>query len=109
MKTIEMNRVTFEDDLKALEKLKDLGIISKTKTIDSLSKIVYKEIDSNNDIMSYPCKVLGFNWKDTPEKCINKIYENLTVEVKDMVFDINIDYLKDMQKKSWGAKELEEV
>ena len=108
MKAIEMNRVKFKDDSEALEKLKDLGIISKTKTVDALSKIVYKEINSNNHIISYPCKVLGFNWKDTPEKCINKLYENLAVEVKDRVFDINIDYLKDMQKKSWGVSELDE-
>lgn len=109
MKIIEMNRVKFEDDIIALEKLKDLGIISKTKTVDALSKILYKEIDDNDNIISYSCKVLGFNWKDVNEKCINKIYENLTIEVQDRVFDINIDYLKDMQKKSWGARELEEA
>lgn len=109
MKIIEMNKVKFEDDIEALEKLKDLGIISKTKTVDALFKIVYKEIDSDNNVITYPCKVLGFNWKSNPEKCINRIYENLTVEVEGDVFNINTEYLKDMQKKSWGAKELEEI
>ncbi|MBQ8998148.1 MAG: hypothetical protein IJ086_05565 [Clostridium sp.] len=106
---IEMNRVRFKDDTEALEKLKDLGIISKTKTIDALSKVIYKKIDSNDNIQSCYCNVIGFNWKDTPEKSINKIYENLTIEVDGRIFDINIDYLKDMQKKSWGTKELGEI
>lgn len=109
MNTIEMNRVKFKDDIEALEKLKEIGFFTKTKTVSSLSKIVYKEFDSQENIISHSCKVLGFNWKYTPEGCINKIYQNLTVEVEDKIFDINIEYLKDMQKKSWGAKEFEEA
>lgn len=105
-----MNRVNFENEEELLEKLKKIDFLTKTKTIKALSQIVYKNIDSNGNIISTPCKIISYNWKENPEKCINKIYENLTIEVLNDTFDINIEYLKDMQKKSWGtSKEIEEA
>lgn len=103
MNKFGMTYVKFEDDLEALEKLKVIGLFTKTKTVAALNQIVYKDIEDNN-VRTYPCKVLGYSWKDTPSKSINSIYENLRINANDREFDINLDFLKDMQKKSWGTE-----
>lgn len=99
---IELNRVIFKTEEEALVKLKEIGLISKTKTKSALNEIVYKTV--NDDIVTtHECKVIGFNWKYNENKdCINPIYENLTIASDDREFDINIDYLKEMQKKNFG-------
>ena len=102
-KNYKMNEVKFENEEDALEKLKEMNIIAKTKSLNALSQVLYKSIDENGQVISKQCKIVGYNWKETNKDCINRIYENLTIKVDDKVFDINIDYLKDMQKKSWGT------
>lgn len=109
MQKNEMTYIEFKSDLETLDKLKSVGLLTKTKTISSLNKIVYKKIEDDKTITSHPCEVIGFSWKNNPTNCINKMYENLRVNVDGKEFDINIDFLRDMQKKSWGAeKEIEE-
>lgn len=93
-----MQDVLFKTDEEALEKLKEIGILSKTKEIKDLSEIIYKEKDDKNEIKSYKCEVLGYSWKKNSPECINKIYENLIVKSNNKTFHINIDHLKDMQK-----------
>lgn len=102
-KEYNMNEVKFENEEEALKKLKEMNIIAKTKSSSALSQIVYKSIDKDGQVISKQCEILGYNWKETNKDCINKIYENLTIKVDDNIFDINTDYLKDMQKKSWGT------
>lgn len=102
---MQMTKVLFKDNEETLSKLKTLGILSKTKAISDLSNIVYKKINDTDEVETFSCKVLGFNFKENPKDCINKTYENLIIEVNNDTFDINIDYLKDMQLKSWGQKE----
>lgn len=102
-KNYKMNEVKFENKEEALEKLKEMNIIAKTKSLSALSQILYKSIDENGQVISKECEIIGYNWKETNKDCINKIYENLTIKVNNKVFDINADYLKDMQKKSWGT------
>lgn len=101
-KEYKMNEIKFENDEDKLEKLKEINIIAKTKSLKALSEIVYKSIDKNGQVISKQCEIISYNWKETNKDCINKIYENLTIKVENKIFDINIDYLKDMQKKSWG-------
>lgn len=102
-KEYRMNEVKFKNDEDVLEKLKEMNIIAKTKPLSALSQVVYKSIDENGQVISRQCEIIGYNWKETNKSCINKIYENLTVKVDDKIFNINADYLKDMQKKSWGT------
>lgn len=100
-----MTQVLFKNNGECLEKLKELGILSKTKEISDLSTILFKKVNSDNKIKSFSCKVIGFNYKENPDNCINKTYDNLIVEVDNSIFNINPEYLKDMQSKSWGQKE----
>ena len=97
----DMQDVLFKTDEETLEKLKEVGILSKTKEASDLSKIVYKELDDKNEMQTYKCEILGYSWKETPPGSINKIYENLIVKSNNKVFHINIDYLKEMQKKNF--------
>ena len=101
MNNYGMTYIEFKNDLEALDKLKSVGLLTKTKTLSSLNQILYKQINDGN-IKTYTCKVVGFNYKENPSNCINQTYENLKIKVNDNEFDINIDFLKDMQKKSWG-------
>ena len=89
----------FTNDDEVLIKLKSLDILSKTKTVDSLSTLVYKSIDLLGNMSTYHCKVIGFSSKVLPSNCLNKTYENLIIECNDEVININIDYFKEMQKK----------
>lgn len=100
-----MTQVLFKNDGECLAKLKELGILSKTKEISDLSTILYKKVKLDNKVESFSCKVIGFNYKENPDNCINKVYENLIVEADNSTFNINPEYLKDMQSKSWGQKE----
>lgn len=93
-----MQDVYFKSDEEALIKLKEIGLLSKTKEVSDLSEIIYKEKNKKNEIKSYKCEVLGYSWKKTNPECINKIYENLIVKSNNKTFHINIDYLKEMQK-----------
>lgn len=93
-----MQDVFFKTNEEALEKLKEVGILSKTKEVSDLSEIIYREKDNQNKMKSYKCEILGYSWKETPPECINKIYENLIVKSNNKIFYINIDHLKDMQK-----------
>lgn len=102
---MKMTEVLFQNNEEVLDKLKLLGILSKTKTINDLSTITYKKLLSNNNVDSIPCTILGSNYKENPDTCINKSYENLIIKVNDDIFNINPEYLKDMQAKSWGLKD----
>lgn len=104
MMDTNMEYIEFKTDEETLEKLKEIGILTKTKTIADISKILYKRVNSDKSIESFTCKVIGYSHKENPKNCINSIYENLRIEVDNRTIDINIDYLKDMQKKSWGAE-----
>lgn len=98
---MEMTKVLFNNNEDALEKLKEINLLSKTKNINDLQKIIYKKVDENDCIISFPCEVLGYNHKTTT---FNTLYENLIIKVEDKIFNINIDYLIDMQKSTWNIK-----
>lgn len=98
-----MEKIYFENPEDALSKLKELKVLSKTKKIDDLTKIKYKEISQNN-ICEFKCKVLGYNIKPTNGQCLSRFYENLIVEVNGDMFNINVEELIAMQKKDYGSK-----
>lgn len=94
--------VFFESNEDVLDKLKEVGVISKSKGVESLLNLVYKEVNVNNCIVEHCCTVKGYSYCETPKGSINDVYENLIIEVRGRVFNINIDYFKDMQKKSFS-------
>lgn len=104
----DMKKIIFNNDYEVLTKLKEVQLMSKTKEISNLSEIIYKSIDDYGNVKKYNCKILGYNFKNTTDNSINKVYENLTIQVQNRIFDINIDYLKDMQKSSWNNKNFEQ-
>lgn len=95
-----MTKVLFnEDDDKhgVLQKLSELRIIKfQPNKKNQLKKLAenptYKEHGK-----TYPCKLLGYNYKDSPENSINEYCYNLIIEVNDKTFNINGDYLMSMQ------------
>lgn len=52
----QMSRIKLENDKDILEKLKEVNIISKTKSLNVLSQIVYKSIDENGQVIPKKCK-----------------------------------------------------
>ena len=105
MGDFEMTYVEFQSDSEALDKLKSIELLTKTKTESSLKGIVYKQLNGGK-VEQYPCNIIGFSYKNTPKNCVNEMYENLRVKTDNREFDINIDCLKEMQKKSWGKEQV---
>lgn len=104
MNVVEMKRIEFKDDEDAVESLKEIGLLSKTKTLTELSKMVYKYIKLNNNITSSDCKIVGVEVMKVAENCSSKVYENLTVEVDDISFDIDVKSIKDMERNLSNKK-----
>lgn len=102
-----MEKIYFKNDKEIVEKLKEMGVFTKTKTEKDLHKLNYKNM-VNKEITSSNCEVIAYNKKTIDENCINKYYENLAIKVKGKIFNINIDYFKDMQKKSFGMENKDE-
>lgn len=103
-----MNNIYFDSPEEALDKLKDIKLLSKSSKISNLDNIVYKQISDDGIPISYPCNVLGFSYKHTKEKCLGDIYENLIVTANQKTFNINIEYLISMQKKGFGLQKTDE-
>ncbi|MDT8718197.1 hypothetical protein IAI10_16140 [Clostridium sp. 19966] len=93
---ISMERFIFNNDGEIVAKLKELGIFTKTKTAKDLKKLKFKK-KINNKTVEFNCKIVSYNRKKTNNNCLNEYYENLSIEVENKVFDINIDYFKDIQ------------
>lgn len=96
----KMERVCFNKDEEILEKLKEYGVLTKTKKIEHLKELRYKTIKDNKELV-LECEILAFNWKRTKLNCINPTYENLTIKIEDREFEINIEFFKQMQKKDF--------
>lgn len=56
---MEMIDVFFDSNEDALDKLKDLGVIPKSKGVESLLNLVYKEVNVNSCIVEHCCTVRG--------------------------------------------------
>lgn len=96
-----MERIIFSTREQALLKLKELNILTKSKKEDDLDKLVYKFKDNTGKLLTSSCNVIGYNHKETPKDCINRIYENLILNVDGEEIHINIDFFKDMQSKGF--------
>lgn len=109
MNVVEMKRIEFRDDEDAIESLKEIGLLSKTKTLAELSKIVHKYVKLNNNTTSDNCKIVGVEIMKVDENCSSKVYENLTVEVDDISFDIDVKSIKDMERNLSNNKNKTQV
>lgn len=98
-----MEKICFNNNDEIVDKLKEIGIFTKTKTSKDLGNIKYKEI-SNGEIIIHKCEIIGFNRKQTNNGCIDAYYENLIIKSKEKTFNINIDYFKEMQTKRFGIE-----
>lgn len=98
----KMERIIFNTKEETLLKLKELEILTKSKKEADLDKLVYKFKDNTGKLMSKNCQVIGYNHKETPKDCINRIYQNLILTVDEEEIHINIDFFKDMQSKGFS-------